>query len=217
MNVHFLPGLGFDRRIFQGLDLPGHRLHYHDWIEPEPGEAMRDYVRRMVGAGSVKGADQILVGHSLGGIAAQEYAAQFDVRKVILLSSIKSRAEMPGFFKAIQPLGIHHLFKKGWTVRTVPYWGKRHGYETPTEIALFRDMVGRQSNRYLKWALRTLSVWKAPQLDPQLPVVQIHGAEDRTFPVKRLQQPDLVLPNKGHFMVYRYPDLVGAALREHLN
>lgn len=212
MKVYFIPGLAFDHRIFQRLELTGMEKGYLDWIEPEKGEGMASYAARMAEEIDATG-PVALVGHSLGGIVAQEIAAQRPVERTVLVSSIVSREEMPFPFKVVRPLGIHWLFTKGLTIKTVGMWGKKHGYETEEEQTLLKDMVGKNSNHYLRWALRSLSVWDAAPAPLTGQRYQLHGASDLTFPAKHLKAPTHLLPDAGHFMVYKQPDRISPILQ----
>lgn len=132
---------------------------YLNWIEPKKNESIKDYAIRFSKRIDFDNGAVILIGHSLGGIIAQEISAIKPVEKIILISSIKSRAELPIHFKIMKPLGMYKLFSKKLTAKTIKYWGKYHDYITPTEQSLVIDMVNKQSNNYLKWALKQLSIW----------------------------------------------------------
>ncbi|MEO0471578.1 MAG: alpha/beta hydrolase [Bacteroidota bacterium] len=208
MSLYLLPGLGFDHRIYQKIDWGHHALQFLDWIEPLKHEAISDYAERM--AEKIKEEKNvILVGHSFGGMLAQEIAAIRPVDRIILLNSIQSRAEMPLFFKMVKPFGLYHFFTQSGTIRSLPLWGKSHGYDSPEEVALFISMVGKQSNRYLQWALKTLSAWPGVEIPTTTSLYQIHGRKDKTFPFSSLKEPDAVVDDGGHFMVFRQPEKVG--------
>ena len=203
MKLYFLPGLGFDERIFQKLALPDFEKVYLNWIEPEPKESFSAYARRMAQKIPFSEEKLMMVGHSLGGMLCQEIASFQKVDTIILLSSIQSRAELPHHFRAIQPLHLHTIFTKSFTLRTFPLWAKKHDYTTVEEQNLFKSMVEQQSDTYLQWALQALSNWQAPSLFASTRIVQIHGTNDQTFPIQRIEKPDFVLDNAGHFMVYK--------------
>lgn len=211
MKVYFIPGLGFDHRIFKNISLDNVDVEYLDWIEPVKNESIADYANRLS-----KGIDKkdrtIILGHSLGGIIAQEMAEILPVDKIILISSIKSRKEMPFQFRVVKPLFIHKLFSKELTAKTIKYWGKSHDYETIEEQNLVADMVNKQSNHYLQWALRQLSIWKHPNaetnIDTDTEIIQIHGDLDKTFPIKLIRQPFKEIKNTGHFMVFKKAEII---------
>ena len=207
LNLYLIPGLGFDDRVFSKLDLSSYNPTYLNWIDPLQNESLQQYTRRF--SKSIDGSGKtILIGHSLGGIVSQEIATFMDIDLVILLSSIRSRDEMPFFFKMIQPLYLQKIFTKQLTLKTFPFWAKMHDYESEEEQTLFKEMVNRNSNQYLQWALKELSKWQTPQVPPKTKVVQIVGDKDKTFPIKNIKSPDLVIKDGGHFMTFKQADLI---------
>ena len=69
MKLHFLPGLGFDKRIFQNLQLPDYECVYLHWIDPlDKQERLVDYAKRLSEQIEIDDAPTILIVHSLGGI-----------------------------------------------------------------------------------------------------------------------------------------------------
>jgi len=198
-NIFLLPGLGFDGRIFERLNLPEPATAL-SWNIPLKKESIADYALRM-GEKHLKKSPSILIGHSFGGIMAQEMARWFSVEQIILISSIKSPAENPIKFRALAPFGIHHFFTKELTLKTFPYWASSFGYAEEEEQALFKAMVAEQDNRYLQWALYQLSKWKGVQ-DLKTPIIQIHGDQDNTFPINKIQSPDYIVSGGSHMMVY---------------
>ena len=213
LKIYLIPGLGFDDRIFSKLNLTSYNPTYLNWIEPLENESIQQYAHRF--SDSIDDSDKtVLIGHSLGGIISQEIAAFKNIDLIILLSSIRSRDEMPFFFKIIQPLYLHKLFTKQLTFKTFPFWAKQHDYETEEEQALFKSMVGKQSNQYLQWALKELSKWQTPQLLPNTKVIQIVGKKDKTFPIRNIKSPDVMVEDGGHFMTFKKPKLISKYIVE---
>jgi len=207
LNIYIIPGLGFDDRMFSKLNLSNYNPTFLNWIEPLDNENLQQYAHRF--SESIDDSQKtILIGHSLGGIISQEIATFKKIDLVILLSSIRSRDENPFFFKIIQPLYLQKLFTKEITIKTFPLWAKMHDYESEEEQTLFKSMVNGYSNKYLQWALKELSKWQTPQLLPDTKVVQIVGKNDKTFPIKKIKTPDVVIKDGGHFMTYKQPDLI---------
>ncbi|MEM7036842.1 MAG: alpha/beta hydrolase [Bacteroidota bacterium] len=206
MSRYLIPGLGYDHRIFDRLTWPETAPTCLNWLEPERGESIAAYAGRMAEKIEAQDGELTLIGHSFGGIMAQEIAAQIPVKKVVLLASVRSRKEIPLNFRSLAPLRLQYLLSKGLFVGTVRFWGKNHGFVTPEDRALFISMVKGHSNRYLRWALRQLSNWEAPEVPVETEIVQIHGTKDGTFPFSRIQRPDVVMKNGSHIMMYETPE-----------
>jgi pimeloyl-ACP methyl ester carboxylesterase len=212
MKIYLIPGLGFDHRIFQHLDFQCGDVRYLDWIDPIKKETIVDYTQRLFAEIADDQEKKVLIGHSFGGVVAQEIAAVKKIDQVILLSSIRSRDEMPRSMKLAKPFGIHHLFTKELSVKTVQYWGENHGFESYEDQAMFKSMVGQQSNLYLQWAFKTISGWSGSEVLPGTKVFQIHGTNDKTFPLKKIVNPDKVIENGSHIMVFKQPDKINKIL-----
>ncbi len=214
-RVLLIPGLGFTSRLFERLALPGCTLQPIEWTVPHPGESLLAYSERLL-LPHAPGADTILLGHSFGGIAAQTFAAYRPVAGIVLVSSIKRRDENTWFFRAVAPAGLHHLFRRTWTLRTLPLWGARFGYPKGPEQDLFREMVGTQDDRYLQWALRELSCWRGPATAIAR-TMHVHGTADRVFPFRRIRTPVQAIPGGTHLMVWNRAEEVGHTIASALS
>lgn len=203
MKIVLIPGLGYDHRIFKNLNLSDYNVQYLNWIEPISGEEIHDYAQRLFAKVEKASEEIILIGHSLGGIVAQEIASENQIEKIFLVSSIKSRKELPTFFKWIKPLFLDKLFTKEMSIKTIKYWGRTHGFENTSEIDLFKSMVGKNTNSYLQWALRALSCWHEPPIKFPTKIIHIHGTEDKTFPYRLIEKPDFTIENGSHICILK--------------
>lgn len=216
-EIYLIPGLGFDCRIFQHIDLGVKNVYFLDWITPERNETLTHYAARVSACFINNPARKIIIGHSFGGIMAQEIAKIHAVEKIILLSSIKSGKENAQVFRMINRLGLYHFFSKEITLLTFPFWARIHGYKTLEHRRLFVDMIKKTTNRYLQWALRELSRWENNRMPDDTAILHIHGENDRTFPIGRLEEPLVRVPGGSHFMVYDKPDFISELIRGALN
>jgi pimeloyl-ACP methyl ester carboxylesterase len=217
MKVYFIPGLGFDSRIFRNLRLVGANVEYIDWIEPTSNkENISAYAARLATSIDQQSESVILIGHSFGGVICHEIAKIKKVHKIILISSIKSRKELPFNFKILRPLGLHKLFTKSLALITFKFWGSYQGYKSKEEKELFVSMFNKQSDIYLRWALGQLSVWNNHGLSATTDIIQIHGDLDKTFPVTIIENPDVIVANGDHFMIYKQPDILSEILNKEI-
>jgi pimeloyl-ACP methyl ester carboxylesterase len=216
MKIYLIPGLGFDYRIFQNLDFGDFKVEYINWIEPLLNEHLQDYSKRLFENKWIGEEKIVLIGHSLGGIVAQEIASVYNIEKVILISSIKSEKENPLHFSILKPLGIYKIFTKEICISTIKYWGKNHGFETNEDQELFKSMLKGQSNKFLQWALKSLAIWKSPTLPTSTKIVQISGEKDKNFPIKFIKTPNYKIENGNHNMVYKQPEKLNKILIDEL-
>lgn len=206
-QIFTLPGLGFTPEVFGRLELPRGTEHL-SWLTPRSEEGLAEYASRMAGPLEDGAGAVTLIGHSFGGVLAQEIAAQIPVARVVLVSSVKSRAEIPFWLRAAAPLGMHHLFRRDLTLRTFRFWARPGGYTEAADQDLFRRMVATQDNRTLQWSLRELSRWRGVDCGSTV-IHQIHGDRDRTLPFSRIAPPVTRVAGGTHLMVFNRSAEVG--------
>ncbi len=213
MKIYLIPGLGYDCRIFDNLDLQEFDVTRINWIEPTGNERIHEYANRLWSTLEKSNERKILIGHSLGGIVAQEIASSNQIEKVILISSIKSRKELPLYFKLVKPFRLERFFTRKICLKTVKYWGKYHGLGPEEDQLLFKSMIGNQTNFYLQWALRELSAWQEPKLT-QTKVVHIHGTNDKTLPYRLVKNPDYIIEKGSHVCVIKRVEIITEIIKE---
>ena len=214
MTICLLPGLGYDCRIFDNLDLDDFKLIKLNWIEPLKNEHINQYAKRLFHIVEPIKEPIICIAHSMGGMIAQEIASIRKVNKIILISSIKSRPELPRSFKMVKPLKLDLFFNKEICINTVNFWGAKHGFTTLEDKALFKSMLGKQTNQYLRWALRTLSEWQTPKTPADTVMIHIHGTADKTLPYRLVKKPDYTIENGSHICVWKRADEISKIIRQ---
>ncbi|MGB0428862.1 MAG: alpha/beta hydrolase, partial [Bacteroidia bacterium] len=90
-------------------------------------------------------------------------------------------------------------------------------YNKPEYRALFKSMVAKHSNHYLRWALKQLSTWKPEPFVEETKVLRIHGTNDQTFPVGLTKGVDIKLKDGGHFLVYKRAKEIESAILAFIN
>src|SRR5690554_6804824 len=93
--VYFVPGLAAGKEIFKNIRLPENRFDIHilEWLIPIENEKIEAYAQRM--AALINDKNPVLVGVSFGGVMAQEMSRFLPLRKLVIISSIKSKNELP--------------------------------------------------------------------------------------------------------------------------
>jgi hypothetical protein len=131
---------------------------------------------------------------------AVEIAKTIDCEKIILISSAKTKKEVPLLYRWIGRMNLHQLipmrlFKQA---NFLTYWF--FGMETRTEKKLLKSILEDTNSRFLKWAIDSIVKW-----DNECrvgPIIQIHGSKDRILPIHNIAQIDYKIQNGGHLMVY---------------
>ena len=208
-EVYCISGLGADERIFQRLHVRGVNFNFLRWLDPVGNEPIEDYSKRM--ASQVNEKTPLLMGVSFGGMMALEISKHIPAQKIILLSSIKSRKEMPEWMKFSGRLRLNRLAPPRpwkWMSHMENYLLGTEGLEEEEIARSFRENIDPQ---YLSWAVDQLLNWQN-QAQPS-PLYQIHGTADRIFPIKKVRATH-VLKGAGHFMVMNRASQISGILRE---
>ncbi len=221
--IYTLAGLGFDQRAFEHIEFPQEaRVCHLDWIDPlHPKERIADYASRMLHTQmDTKDLNQplYLIGHSFGGVMMQEIAAQLEqVQGIILLSSIKAHAEKPWMMRWFYWLPVWWLTIKFFSRLSFPLWGWFYGYSTAAARRLFHQMIARFSNRYYRWATKTIAYWRPKKNRSLPPILSIHGTRDQMFYYRNIKTPKKPIPKGNHFMLYLRAKIVSQAIQEQIN
>lgn len=190
-------GLGADHTVFSKLHFGGFEVHHVAWIEPEKGEALRDYMGRMSIPETKE--DAVVIGLSFGGVLAMELAIMRNLKKVILLSSVYSQNYLPGYLQMIKIFKMNHWVPLKWVRRPtkMAYWF--FGVERAEDKNLLRQLIGRTGENYFIWATDCIMNYKGNNLS-NTQIVHIHGDNDRVLPLGKMKC-DYVIKGGGHFVV----------------
>jgi esterase/lipase len=104
-----MPGMAASSSIFERIHLPTETFEMHllEWVLPNKNESLNEYAKRM--AKNIKHENVILVGVSFGGILVQEMRPFVNPKKVIVISSIKSNAELSRQMKVVKSTKAYKL------------------------------------------------------------------------------------------------------------
>ncbi len=195
-TIYCISGLGADEKAFSKLDIPGYSLRVISWKLPEPQETISAYATRM--RAEINEEQPVLMGLSFGGIMSIEIAKQVPIEKIILISSVKTRKELPGWMKMTGRIGLHKVVPLRSTKLTEPFQNFTLGVTNEEERRMAIAYRRNVDMRYTKWAVDQVLTWKN-DWDPGN-IYHIHGDKDRMFPVKKAN-PHYTVSQGGHFMI----------------
>lgn len=213
-KVYFIPGLGFNEEIISPIINYGLEIETINWIEPKNKESIQSYAKRM-SENIDTSLPIVLIGHSFGGIIVQEISQIIQLECIILISTCKSREENSLMLKSLSPLKLNKIIKKTLILKTFPLWSKNYGYETQEEKEIFKSMIQKNTNTYLEWALKSISLWKR-NFEIEIPIIHIHGDKDRTFPIKNIKNVTHVIQGGNHFMLFKKAKEIAEILKLYL-
>jgi pimeloyl-ACP methyl ester carboxylesterase len=197
-HIYFIPGMAANSRIFEYLKLPEHwKLHYLEWLVPDsPQESLEDYVRRM--SGSITAENPIIIGVSFGGVVAQEMIPLVRPEKTILISSIKTRYEMPTRMRFARHTHAHKILPTSLITHIEKYEKFAFGNVLKKRIKLYKKYLSMRDELYIPWAIHRIVTWNREK--PYDNLIHIHGTQDMIFPIKNIRN---FIPVEGgtHIMV----------------
>ena len=195
-TIYCISGLGADERVFAKLEVKGFELKVIHWLLPMPDETLPHYAERM--RQEITEENPILMGLSFGGMVCTEIAKQVPVKKIILISSIKSSAELPLWMKTIARLKLHKIVPLRSTKLTQPFQNRMLGVETEEEKTLVASFRKKVDLPYTNWAVNQALNWKNEWTHPE--IYHIHGTKDNMFPIRNIKA-EYIIKNAGHLMI----------------
>ncbi|PIB34806.1 hypothetical protein BFP72_05000 [Reichenbachiella sp. 5M10] len=201
-KIYCIPGLGLDAQIFDNLNLGCRPLLFIHWIEPLQEESIQAYAKRLSSILHKEDSDIILIGHSFGGILAQEISCLHNIKLIILISSVKKPKEIPMYMRIISKLKLYKLITKNNLLYSFPLWSASQGYSSSSLKSIFKNSIAKISTSYIQWSFHEIANWKGVE-NESTPIVQIHGDKDLTFPLQSESPPHKLIHSGDHLMVYK--------------
>ena len=186
IHVYFMPGLAASSKIFENIKLPDDQfeIHYLDWFLPYKKETLASYAKRM--AAFVNEEDAVLIGVSFGGILVQEMASFLKLKKIIIISSVKSNLELPNKMKLAKKTKAYKLIPTGLLKDLDALTKYAFGNMIKTRLELYKKFLTMNDKVYLDWAIEQVILWERTTVDKN--VIHIHGDNDSVFPAKYLHE-----------------------------
>lgn len=198
--VYFMPGLAASSSIFERIVLPTESFEVIllDWVQPKKDETLVSYAQRM--AEKVVHENAVLVGVSFGGILVQEMAAFLNLKKLIIISSVKTRDEMPRRIKFAKMTKAYKLLPTSLLNNVEKLIIYSFGNGINQKLKLYEKFLHLRNKDYLDWAIEQVVCWDRSVPNPK--VIHIHGDLDEVFPAKNINS---FIPIKGgtHIMILK--------------
>lgn len=211
-EVYILSGLGADERVFEQIDFGPHTPIFIPWESVNPDQSFESYIRQL--SRHVQTPDPILIGISLGGIVAQEMSTLFHDCPVLIISSVRTRPELPPLMRFSGKTGLHKLIpiKRVLKNKQLNYW--LFGTKTETEKKILDQILADSDPVFTKWAIGQVANWKRKER-ARANVLHIHGDQDRIFQIRHVN-PDYIIPEGTHFMTVSKHEEVSRAIQDAL-
>ncbi|TRX38269.1 alpha/beta hydrolase [Flavobacterium restrictum] len=196
--VYFMPGLAASSSIFERILLPElqFKMIFLEWEIPLETESLSDYAKRI--SAKITLENPVLIGVSFGGILVQEIAKWIPVRKVIIISSVKSNLEFPLRMKIAKTTKAYKLIPLHLILNIENLAKFSFGKKVNKRLRLYEKFLSVRDIRYLDWAVEQVILWDREVVDPN--VIHIHGDLDDVFPIKNISN-CMVVKGGTHIMI----------------
>ena len=206
-RILLLTGMTPDRRLFERLLPLLPTAVVVDWIQPTPRESIVSYAQRL--SKSIPRDDSTVVcGVSFGGIIGRELANFMNAKACVLVSSVRSPCELPPWFRMFRilaPRTTEAAMKATGALAT--YWPRR--LKTPSTWRLMK--LAGTSGEWHRWATAAVLDWKPSTEAERIPLFQIHGDRDSTFPIQYTEA-DTVIRGGGHILPLTHSEEIAEIL-----
>jgi len=180
IHVYLMPGMAANPTIFEYIKLPKDQfqIHWLEWMIPNQKESLESYAKRMIA--KIEHDNIVLLGVSFGGILVQEMSKYMKLRKLFVVSSVKSKHELPKRMKLMKITKAYKILPTQ-LVSNIDFLAKYAFGETVTKrVELYKKYLSVSDKRYLDWAIKNVIEWN--QEEPNKDAIYIHGDKDAIFP-----------------------------------
>jgi len=206
-HIYCISGFGADEKLFSKFQFPQHEIHFIKWIIPEKNESIEAYAKKLIS--QIHHDNPILIGLSFGGMMCIEIAGQIKIELIIIISSIKTNAEMPLWMRISGKLKLNRLFPMRSFKLIEPLEDYNLGVITKEEKRMVSDYRKNIDPVYSDWAINAILNWKNTVAPKNL--YHIHGDNDRIFSIKKIK-PDYTIQSGGHMMILNKSDEVNKCI-----
>ena len=196
--VYLMPGLAASATIFERIVLSEtvFEVVLLVWEIPKESETLATYAKRMTR--KIVHSNPVLIGVSFGGILVQEMSKWIPVRKVIIISSVKSNLEFPRKIKFAKATNVYKWIPTRWLANIEGLLKFSFGAKINKRLQLYEKFMDVRDQQYLDWAIEQVVLWERTVADNS--VVHIHGDSDAVFPIQNIQN-CIIIKGGSHIMI----------------
>ena len=193
-----MPGMAANPSIFENIKLPEdlYEIHWLEWKIPYKEESLTAYAKRMIK--DIKHKDPVLLGVSFGGMLVQEMSKHISLKKLFVVSSVKSHHELPKRLKLLKYTKAYKILPTQ-LVGNIDLLAKYALGETiKKRVELYKKYLSVNDKRYLDWAIKEVVCWDQEAPNPD--AIYIHGDKDMVFP-HSCQGDCIIVKGGSHIMI----------------
>ncbi|HEX5153654.1 MAG TPA: alpha/beta hydrolase [Parafilimonas sp.] len=209
-TLYCISGMGADEEVFKHLDLSFVNPVFIKWIKPQANETLPQYAHRLRER-FIHDEAPIILGLSLGGMMAVEIAKTNPSAKVIIISSAKTKYELPVHWKFFRYLPLYKILPE-WTVKKQSFLRNYFLGAKYTPQKKYLEHVARNADiHFYRWGIGAILNWQNEIIPSN--VTHIHGTNDKLLPYQFVKA-DFTINNGGHLMVINNAREVSSRIKE---
>ena len=213
--TYFIGGIASDERIFKHQMVAVENAVYLPFPKHDKQDTMETYVKKFIPFIDTTKAFN-LVGNSMGGIMVMELIKHVAPEKVVLISSVKSRNEMPFILTHMKYTNAHKLLPGKGFIGFIQFGSlfKNEILKVPGMRRLAVSMAKSNDPDFLYWCVNAIIKWNGKE-DYRKDIIHIHGTKDEMFPYRNIKN---AIPVQGgtHSMLLIHHKEVNQLLTESL-
>ncbi|RLJ62491.1 hypothetical protein CLV86_2097 [Lacinutrix venerupis] len=198
IHVYLMPGMAANPSIFDNISLPKDQFQLHKltWEIPIKNETLSNYALRMIN--NIKHENIVLLGVSFGGILVQEMSKHVKLRKLFVVSSVKTKHELPNRFKILKTTKAYKLLPTQLASNLDLLAKFSFGDLIKKRIDLYKKYLSVNDKYYLDWSIEQVINWEQDKVIPE--AIHIHGEKDKVFPHNCITN-CITVKNGTHIMI----------------
>ncbi|HRB69630.1 MAG TPA: hypothetical protein PLC92_05955, partial [Chitinophagales bacterium] len=160
-TTYFIGGIASDERLFKFQLTAVNNAVYLPFPKHDKKDTMETYAQKFIPLIDTTHPFNI-VANSMGGIMTMELIKYIQPEKVVLISSIKSRSEMPAKLKFLTYTYFHKLLPGRGFIGAIQFGSlfKRDVLKEPALRKMAISMAKNNTPNFLYWCVNAIVQWK---------------------------------------------------------
>ncbi len=212
MVIYAIPGLGTTEKLYVNTKIEGVEIIVLKWPEVNKNDTMQSYAKKFISQIDTS-VPFCLLGVSFGGMLCTELSKIISPQKTFLISTCKSRKELPWFIKMMKHISLHKIISEKQH-RKMAYQGRWMIGFGKAYIPEFLGMVNSMTENYFKYCINIIVNWEGKE--PLKNSIHIHGDADRLLWYKYVKS-DYTIKQGSHAMVVFKAEEINTIIKKELN
>lgn len=207
VTTYFIGGIASDERIFKHQMTAIENAIYLPFPRHEKNDTMESYVEKFIPMIDISQPFNI-VGNSMGGIMTMELIRYITPQKVVLISSVKSRSEMPFLLTHLKYTNAHKLLPGTGFIGAIQFGSlfKNDILKIPGMRRMVVSMAKENNPSFLYWCVNAIVKWKGVE-NYRKDIIHIHGTKDEMFPYRNIKNAIPIKDGNHVMMLTQYEEI----------